>query len=894
MKPLATLSLDLDNEWSYLKTHGDADWASYPSYLDLLARHVVPILSARGLRLTLFVVGRDAALDKNREALASLAAAGHEVANHSFRHEPWLHLYSRQEIEDELARAEEAIGMATGAMPRGFRGPGYSISEAVLRVLQARGYTYDASTLPTYLGPLARAYYLMTAELDEEERERRAALFGSFADGRRPLRPYLWDLGGADLLEIPVTTVPLFRVPFHLSYVIFLSTYSTWLARSYFRAALVTCRASGVSPSLLLHPLDFLGGDEVSSLSFFPGMNLPGEVKRQRVAEYLDDYRAFFTIEITCGARRGAFMQDRLGPTPPEVAPSTRLDESSPECLTPVGASEKNHCLTVAVEDYFHATPFSNVVSQRQWSRFESRVADNTARTLALLDEFGIKGTFFVLGWVAEHMPEVPRDIAAHGHEVASKGFLRRPVQQLTREQFTDDLCRSRDAIESATGTRVLGYRVPQGALRLSDYWLLDVLTRRGFVYDSSMYPRWRSVAHQPWRRFPHVHSCEGKALWEFPLATWGLPGLLLPMAGGNYFRQTPAFLVKHAIRTWHEHYDAPFTMYFHVWELDPALPKISAIGPLAQIRQYRNLDKMEELLRGLFSTYRFQGIAQALGITPLRVTTTPPRLALPPLQLLTRPSAIPNIEHEATPVTVVVPCFNEESALPFLRNTLLELVESLGRRYSIRFLFVDDGSSDATAAVLQRLFGDWPNVGVLRHSTNRGVAAAIRTGVRAAETEVVCSIDCDCTYDPHQLADMIPRLTGDVDMVTASPYHPDGEVRNVPAWRLGLSKSLSRMYRVVLHERLATYTSCFRVYRKSAVERLALRHGGFLGVAELLGRLDLEGGRIVEHPAVLEVRMLGHSKMKIARTILGHVRLLADLGWSRLRGIAREHVASA
>ena len=119
--------------------------------------------------------------------------------------------------------------------------------------------------------------------------------------------------------------------------------------------------------------------------------------------------------------------------------------------------------------------------------------------------------------------------------------------------------------------------------------------------------------------------------------------------------------------------------------------------------------------------------------------------------------------------------------------------------------------------------------------------------------------------------------------MVTASPYHSEGAVRNVPGWRLFLSKSLSKMYAVVLHHRLATYTSCFRVYRRSAVRRLSVRDGGFLGVAELLGRLDLDGGRIVECPAVLEVRLLGRSKMKTVRTIFGHLGLLMRLSVARM-----------
>ena len=120
-------------------------------------------------------------------------------------------------------------------------------------------------------------------------------------------------------------------------------------------------------------------------------------------------------------------------------------------------------------------------------------------------------------------------------------------------------------------------------------------------------------------------------------------------------------------------------------------------------------------------------------------------------------------------------------------------------------------------------------------------------------------------------------------DMVTASPYHPQGQVRNVPEWRLFLSKTLSRMYSAVLRDRIFTYTSCCRVYRRSSMLPLDLKHGGFLGMAEMLIRLKLAGGRIVEVPATLESRLLGESKMKVVRTIGGHLGLLARLVRGRM-----------
>lgn len=295
-KPLCSVSLDLDNEWSYLKTHGDTAWTSFPSYLPLVVPRVLDFLERRELRITFFVVGQDAALEKNAAALRSIADAGHEIGNHSFHHEPWLHLYSRQAMERELAVAEEHIARATGARPRGFRGPGFSFSQDTLDLLAQRGYAYDASTFPTFIGPLARAYYFMRSRLNRSELRRRKALFGNPRDGLRPNRPYAWDLPSGQLLEIPVTTMPGLRLPMHASYVIYLASFSRWLARAYFRCAILLCRLSGTQPSLLLHPLDFLGADDIQSLSFFPGMHLARDRKLAIMDELLDELAAHYTI----------------------------------------------------------------------------------------------------------------------------------------------------------------------------------------------------------------------------------------------------------------------------------------------------------------------------------------------------------------------------------------------------------------------------------------------------------------------------------------------------------------------------------------------------------------------------------------------------------------------
>jgi polysaccharide deacetylase family protein (PEP-CTERM system associated) len=540
--------------------------------------------------------------------------------------------------------------------------------------------------------------------------------------------------------------------------------------------------------------------------------------------------------------------------------------------------SNKKHLLTVLVEDYFHVGAFENLIQQRNWSHFEPRYEQNTLKTLDLLDEFDTKATFFVLGWIAEQNPRLVREIVSRGHEIASRGFYHRSLRHLTPEEFREDLRKTNRILEDASGQKIVGYRAAEKLSYDKDAWIFDILAEENFVYDASFVPTRKDAKN---KRFAHQIHADGKAIWEFPYSTRNLGVGLLPISGGNYFRQIPFTLMRHAVNDWHERYEEPFVLYFHVWELDPEQPRISAASRYNRIRHYRKLDKMEWVLKEYLKKYDFVCGAEFLNIKDeLRITNYELQDEKQVLEIQNPKSKIQN------PISVVIPCYDEEQTLPYLSNTLRSVEQNLSEKgYETNFIFVDDQSKDNTFDKLNELFGAKPNVKIVRHDVNKGVAAGIMTGIKSAQTEIVCSMDCDCTYDPHELENMLPLLAEDVDMVTASPYHAQGGVRNVPEWRLFLSKGASFLYRRALRSKLSTYTSCFRVYRRSSMIDLETKEKGFLGVAELLGKLDLKGGKIIEYPAILEVRLFGISKMKTARTIFGHLKLLSRLSKERLFG---------
>lgn len=314
-KRIASLSLDLDNKWAYLRTHGISSWQDYPSYLPEVCKRVRQFLQAASLRSTVFVVGKDLESEPNREAVASLADEGHEIANHSYTHLPWLDTLDADELESEIADAEVAIEALTGLRPVGFRAPGFSGSAKLHELLARRGYQYDASSFPTIIGPLASWYARMKSFGKRADGKQQR--FATLNDGWGPLAPHSIATPAGGLVEVPVTTMPLFRLPIHVTYLMYLAQFSSLAARVYMKSAIRLCQLRGIAPSMLLHPLDFLGGDEEPELAFFPGMKLDRSAKQRLLGDLISELTKHFELGTVAKHAKAAVASDTQAPQSP-------------------------------------------------------------------------------------------------------------------------------------------------------------------------------------------------------------------------------------------------------------------------------------------------------------------------------------------------------------------------------------------------------------------------------------------------------------------------------------------------------------------------------------------------------------------------------------------------
>ena len=261
------------------------------------------------------------------------------------------------------------------------------------------------------------------------------------------------------------------------------------------------------------------------------------------------------------------------------------------------------NAMTIDVEDYFQVSAFEKHFSFDDWDRIELRVEKNVERILELLARHDTKATFFVLGWVAERLPHMIRKIAGSGHEVASHGFRHTRVTTQQREDFRDDVIRTKKMLEDTSGQEVIGYRAATYSITADNLWALDVLAETGHRYSSSIYPIKHDLYGMP--DAPRFRFAAGKSkITEIPITTVSMFGRNWPFGGGGYFRLFPYALSRWGLAHVNRAERQPAIFYFHPWELDPGQPRVVGLSLRTRFRQYLNLDRFESRLNRLLAEF--------------------------------------------------------------------------------------------------------------------------------------------------------------------------------------------------------------------------------------------------------------------------------------------------
>ncbi len=270
------------------------------------------------------------------------------------------------------------------------------------------------------------------------------------------------------------------------------------------------------------------------------------------------------------------------------------------------------NAMTVDVEDYFQVSAFERYIDRSDWETQECRVERNVDRILGLFSDSDVKATFFTLGWVAQRYPALIRRMVEQGHEIASHGMSHVRVTQQNRDEFKQDVVRTKALLEDVSGQDVIGYRAASYSIGASNLWALDVLKETGHLYSSSIYPIKHDLYGMPDAPRFAFRPMDDDFV-EFPVTTVRIGGKNLPCGGGGWFRLVPYAGMRWAMRRVNEVDRESVIFYFHPWEIDPAQPRQQGIDAKTRFRHYLNLDRMERRLVHLLSDFEWGRMDQVL-----------------------------------------------------------------------------------------------------------------------------------------------------------------------------------------------------------------------------------------------------------------------------------------
>ena len=285
---------------------------------------------------------------------------------------------------------------------------------------------------------------------------------------------------------------------------------------------------------------------------------------------------------------------------------------------------------TVDVEEYFQVEAFSGLIPKKEWHNFPSRVEETTEGLLELLDTHHVRGTFFVLGWIAERHPDLIERIFKAGHEIASHGFDHTMITEMTPEAFREDIRKSKEILKGITGVSVTGYRAPTFSITDKTSWAYEILLQEGYAYSSSVYPIWHD--RYGWPEFGHdprrMGSDANGEIWEVPMTVGSLGPFRIPFGGGGYLRAYPLALTDALFRDLRRK-GRHGVVYIHPWELDSQHPAVNAPF-FRRLRHQIGIPKMKQKLTHLLRSMRFGTVAELLEANPASSNRRP----VPPAEI--------------------------------------------------------------------------------------------------------------------------------------------------------------------------------------------------------------------------------------------------------------------
>jgi len=272
------------------------------------------------------------------------------------------------------------------------------------------------------------------------------------------------------------------------------------------------------------------------------------------------------------------------------------------------------NALSVDVEDYFMVENFASSIRFEDWDNYPLRLEKSVHQLLNLFEAHRTNATFFILGWVAEKLPNMVKTIAAAGHEIACHGYSHRPVYELGKKKFKEEIKLAKQTLENISGQPILGYRAATYSINSKTSWIWDVLSENGFQYDSSYRPflfyQWDGM---PFNEPRVIQAKSGIKMMEFPITVKKIAGLSVPFYGGGYFRLFPIKFVEKGIQKLNNR-EIPANVYIHPWEVDPDQPRLKA-SPINRFRHYVNLSKTQDKLRYLLERFHFAPLREVLNI---------------------------------------------------------------------------------------------------------------------------------------------------------------------------------------------------------------------------------------------------------------------------------------